>query len=61
VGAKSDVTQLLDPGVDLLPDPSIRSAKHIYGCVCVVYNCARTHRAITGLMEALLSSQSLPG
>jgi hypothetical protein len=44
-----------------VPDPSIRSAKHIYGCVCVVYNCARTHRAITGLMEALLSSQSLPG
>jgi hypothetical protein len=44
-----------------VPDPSIRSAKHEYGCPSVVYGCSRTHRAVIGLMGALLSSDSLPG
>ena len=42
-------------------DPSIRTAKHVYGCVCIVYSCSRTHRAVTGLVGALLSSEALPG
>ena len=44
-----------------VPDPAIRTAKHVYGCPCVVYGCSHTHRAVTGLMAALLSSDSLPG
>jgi hypothetical protein len=43
------------------PDPTIRKAKHVYGCPSVNYGCSRTHRAVTGLMHALLSSESLPG
>jgi hypothetical protein len=39
-----------------VPDPSIRRSKHPMGCATVVYNCSRTHRAIAGLMTALLSS-----
>lgn len=42
-------------------DPSIRRAKHVHGCVCIVYSCSRTHRAVMGLVGALLSSNSLPG
>ena len=38
------------------PDPGIRRAKHPMGCPKVVYSCTRTHRAIMGLMEALLPS-----
>jgi hypothetical protein len=38
-----------------VPDPSIRKAKHPRGCPGVRYNCTRTHRAIIGLCEALLS------
>jgi transcriptional regulator with XRE-family HTH domain len=45
-----------------VPDPSIRKAKHIYGCPAVVYSCSRTHRAVMGLVQALLSCDSaLPG
>jgi hypothetical protein len=44
------------------PDASIRSDKHLLGCPSVVYSCSRTHRAIMGLVDALLSSPScLPG
>lgn len=42
-------------------DPSIRTAKHERGCVYVVYACSRTHRAIMGLVRALLSSEAIPG
>ena len=38
-----------------VPDPSIRRAKHVYGCPSIRYSCSRTHRAVMGLVEALLS------
>jgi hypothetical protein len=45
-----------------VPDPSIRKAKHPMGCPGVSYACSRTHRAVMGLVGALLSSAgSLPG
>jgi hypothetical protein len=44
------------------PDPSIRRSKHPMGCPSVVYSCSRTHRAIMGLVHALLPSTSqIPG
>ncbi len=43
------------------PDPSIRKAKHPLGCPAVGFSCTRTHRAIMGLIDALLSSGSLSG
>lgn len=43
------------------PDPSIRKAKHEYGCIGVVYSCARTHRTIMGLVSGLLSCEAIPG
>lgn len=39
-------------------DPTIRGAKHEYGCVSVVYYSTRTHRVIMALVRALLSSCS---
>jgi hypothetical protein len=42
-------------------DPSIRSAKHEFGCVYVSYNCSLTHRSIMGLIRALLLSGVDPG
>jgi hypothetical protein len=44
-----------------VPDPSIRRNKHEHGCVYVYYCCSRTHRAIMGLVRALLSSKSHSG
>jgi hypothetical protein len=41
-------------------DPSIRSAKHAFGCPGVAYSCARTHRAVMGLVHALLTCDALP-
>ena len=44
------------------PDPSVRKSKHAMGCPAVVYSCARTHRAVMGLVGALLTCQaSIPG
>lgn len=44
------------------PDPSIRTVKHPMGCGYLNYSCSYTHRAIMGLVAALLSSSSLnPG
>lgn len=43
------------------PDPTMRTTKHIYGCPTVGYACSRTHRAIMGLVGALLSSDAIPG
>lgn len=38
-----------------VPGPSIRRSKHPMGCPSVVYSCSRTHRAVMGLVDALLS------
>jgi hypothetical protein len=44
------------------PDPSIRRSKHPLGCPSVAYNCSRTHRAVMGLVAALVTSPgSIPG
>ena len=44
-----------------VPDPAIRTAKHPNGCLTVRYGCSRTHRAIIGLIAALLSCETLSG
>jgi transcriptional regulator with XRE-family HTH domain len=45
-----------------VPDPSIRRSKHPMGCPCVAYACSRTHRAVMGLVHALLSCDDvIPG
>lgn len=36
-------------------DPSIRKSKHPLGCPAITYSCARTHRRIMGMIDALLS------
>lgn len=44
------------------PDPSIRHAKHVNGCVYVTYWSTTTHRQIMGLIRALITSPgSNPG
>lgn len=37
-------------------DPTIRTAKHEFGCCTVRYSCSRTHRAVMGLVRALMSA-----
>ena len=44
-----------------VPDPSIRHAKHVHGCVSIGYSCSATHRSIMGLVAALLSDTAIPG
>lgn len=44
-----------------VPDPSIRRNKHEFGCAYLEYSCTRTHRAVMGLVRALLSSNSYSG
>ena len=45
-----------------VPDPSIRVARHVHGCASVRYSCSRTHRAVMGLVQALLTCDlGLPG
>jgi hypothetical protein len=44
-----------------VPDPSIRHAKHVHGCVTVSYSCTATHRTVMGLVRALLCDASVPG
>jgi hypothetical protein len=44
-----------------VPDVGIRHNKHEHGCVSVSYSCSRTHRAIMGLVQGLLSCDVLPG
>jgi hypothetical protein len=44
-----------------VPDPTIRHAKHVHGCVTVSYSCSATHRSIMGLVGALLQSAVNPG
>ena len=43
------------------PDPSIRRSKHPMGCPKVKYCCSHTHRAVMGLMAALLTYDAVPG
>ena len=43
------------------PDPSIRLAKHEFGCGYLDYHCSRTHRMVMGLVRALLASSAIPG
>jgi transcriptional regulator with XRE-family HTH domain len=45
-----------------VPDPSIRRSKHPMGCLTVTYGCSRTHRAVMGLVHALLECRlAIPG
>jgi len=53
-------TQFLKP-YRAVPDPTIRHAKHVHGCVSIGYSCSTTHRSIMGLVGALLSDAALPG
>jgi len=53
-------TQFLKP-YRAVPDPSIRHAKHVHGCVGIGYSCSATHRSIMGLVAALLGDTAIPG
>lgn len=53
-------TQFLKP-YRAVPDPSIRHAKHVHGCVSIGYSCSATHRSIMGLVAALLGGTAIPG
>ena len=44
-----------------VPDPTIRHAKHVHGCVSIDYSCSATHRSIMGLVAALLGDAVNPG
>lgn len=44
-----------------VPDPSIRTTKHVNGCVGVAYACSRTHRAVMGLVHGLLLAEARAG
>jgi hypothetical protein len=44
-----------------VPDPSIRRAKHVHGCVSIDYSCSVTHRSIMGLVVGLLGDAVNPG
>ena len=54
------VSQFVKP-YRAVPDPSIRHAKHVHGCVGVRYSCSTTHRSIMGLVGALLGDAVTPG
>jgi len=42
-------------------DTSIRRNKHEFGCAYLTYSCSQTHRAVMGMVRALLSPGSIPG
>lgn len=45
-----------------IADPAIRRSKHPMGCPSVRYSCSRTHRAVMGLVHALLECRlAIPG
>jgi hypothetical protein len=44
-----------------VPDPTIRHAKHVHGCVSIDYSRSATHRSIMGLVVALLGDAVNPG
>ena len=41
-----------------VPDATVRHNKHEHGCTTIRYSCTRTHRAVMGLIDALLASSS---
>ena len=47
------VTQFIKP-YRAVADPSIRRNKHPMGCPSISYSCTRTHRAVMGMIDALL-------
>jgi hypothetical protein len=61
VGADGDSGVTVGKPYRAVPDPSIRRAKHVHGCVTVSYSCSATHRCVMGLVNALLSGTALPG
>ncbi len=46
-----------------VPDATVRHNKHLHGCATIRYSCTKTHRAVLGLVDALLTSAPpfLPG
>jgi hypothetical protein len=42
-------------------DSTIRTSKHVHGCVSIDYSCSATHRSIMGLVRALLGGAVIPG
>jgi predicted transcriptional regulator len=42
-------------------DGEFRKYKHAFGCAYVSYSSSRTHRAVMGLVRALLSTDAIPG
>jgi len=42
-------------------DPTLRRTRHEVGCAYVSYSCSRTHRAVMGMVRALLSPGAIPG
>lgn len=41
------------------PDAGISHSKYVHGCAAVRYSCARTHRAIMGLVAAMFGDAGL--
>jgi hypothetical protein len=44
-----------------IADPTMRWSRHEFGCAYFGYGCSRTHRAVMGLVNALVSCNGLPG
>jgi len=44
-----------------VPDASIRRVKHVHGCASVRYSDSRLHRAVMGIIDAVLAGGSDPG
>lgn len=42
-------------------DATLRHTKHRFGCPSVTYGCSATHRAVMGLVHALMQAQHPPG
>jgi hypothetical protein len=56
-----DETRQFSKPYRAVPDPTIRQAKHVHGCVSIDYSCSPTHRSIMGLVAALLGGEGIPG
>jgi len=39
-----------------VPDATIRHSKHVHGCCTVRYSCSHTHRAVMGVIAALVDA-----
>lgn len=53
-------SQFMKPYRAVRTSSKVRRTKHEFGCPRVDYSCSRTHRAIMGLVAALLESVPLP-